>query len=86
MIRDLSMTLQAILSDASLAVPFPELHNALIAFDRPDDGFKPAQTTVDLFLFDVREMWNCAATSEDRPAERTGRDPIALPCAWHAPT
>ena len=55
MIRDLSTTLQAILSDPSLAVPFPELSKALIAFDRPDDGFKPAQTTVDLFLFDVRE-------------------------------
>jgi hypothetical protein len=55
MIRDLSTTLQAILSDPSLAVPFPELSKALIAFDRPDDGFKPTQTTVDLFLFDVRE-------------------------------
>src|SRR3954451_14788872 len=55
MIRDLSTTLQAILSDPSLAAPFPELSKALIAFDRPDDGFMPTQTTVDLFLFDVRE-------------------------------
>lgn len=54
-IRDLSSTLQAILSDQSLAVPFPELSKALIAFDRPDDSFKPTQTTIDLFLFDVRE-------------------------------
>jgi hypothetical protein len=55
LIRDLSTSLQAVLSDPSLAAPFPELHEALIAFDRPDDGFKPAQTTVNLFLFDVRE-------------------------------
>ncbi|HTR16337.1 MAG TPA: Pvc16 family protein, partial [Acetobacteraceae bacterium] len=45
----------AILSDPSLAGPFPELSTALIAFDRPDDSFKPTQTTVDLFLFDLRE-------------------------------
>jgi len=55
MIRDLSTTLQALLGDPTLAAPFPELHQALIAFDRPDDSFKPAQTTINLFLFDVRE-------------------------------
>lgn len=55
MIRDLSSTLQAILTDPSLAAPYPELSRALIAFDRPDDSFKPAQTTLNLFLFDVRE-------------------------------
>jgi hypothetical protein len=55
MIQDLSLTLQAILTDQSLATQFPELHSAAITFDRPDDGFKPAQTTIDLFLFDVRE-------------------------------
>jgi hypothetical protein len=42
-IRDLSTTLQALLSDPTLAAPFPELHQAQIAFDRPDDGFKPAR-------------------------------------------
>jgi Pvc16 N-terminal domain len=68
MIRDLSTTLQAILSDPSLAVPFPELSKALIAFDRPDDGFKPAQTTVDLFLFDVRE--NMELRSNEPKVER----------------
>jgi hypothetical protein len=55
MIRDLSATLQAILSDPLLASSFPELSRAVIAFDRPDDSFKPTQTTIDLFLFDVRE-------------------------------
>jgi len=55
MIRDLSLTLQAVLSDPSLAAKYPELHAAQIVFDRPDDNFKPTQTTIDLFLFDVRE-------------------------------
>lgn len=55
MIRDLSSTLQAMLSDSSLAGPFPELSKAVVAFDRPDDSFKPNQTTIDLFLFDIRE-------------------------------
>ena len=68
MIRDLSTTLQAVLSDPSLAVPFPELSRAQIAFDRPDDGFKPAQTTVDLFLFDVRE--NMELRSNEPKIER----------------
>jgi hypothetical protein len=68
MIRDLSSTLQAILSDPSLAAPFPELSKALIAFDRPDDGFKPTQTTIDLFLFDVRE--NMELRSNEPKIER----------------
>jgi len=86
MIRDLSMTLQAILSDASLAVPFPELHNALIAFDRPDDGFKPAQTTVDLFLFDVRE--NVELRSNEPKIDRLNgqavihRAPMRVACTY----
>jgi hypothetical protein len=54
-IRDLSETLLSLLSDPSLAATLPELSKALIAFDRPDDTFKPAQTTIDLFLYDVRE-------------------------------
>lgn len=62
MIRDLSSTLQAVLSDPSLATPFPELSKAVIVFDRPDDGFKPTQTTVDLFLFDVRENMELRST------------------------
>src|SRR5215468_5165355 len=86
MIRDLSTTLQAILSDASLAVPFPELHQALIAFDRPDDSFKPAQTTVDLFLFDVRE--NMELRSNERRVERRNgpavinRAPMRVACTY----
>jgi len=86
MIRDLSTTLQAILTDPSLAVPFPELSRVLIAFDRPDDGFKPAQTTVDLFLFDVRE--NLELRSNEPKIERLNgqavihRAPMRVACTY----
>ena len=55
MIRDLSESLGAMLDDPAIATDFPELSAAAIAFDRPADNFNPAQTTIDLFLYDVRE-------------------------------
>jgi hypothetical protein len=55
MIRDLSLTLQAILDDPALAVAFPELLGAQVAFDRPADTFNPSVATIDLFLFNLRE-------------------------------
>src|SRR6266436_339188 len=55
MIRDLSETLKKVLQDPVFATQFPELHNADIVFDRPLDPFNPGKTTVDLFLYDVRE-------------------------------
>ena len=78
--------MQAILSDPSLATPFPELSKAMIAFDRPDDGFKPAQTTVDLFLFDVRE--NMELRSNEPTIERLNgqavihRAPMRVACTY----
>jgi hypothetical protein len=55
MINELSETLRAILDDPNLAADFPELAAAQVVFDRPAEAFKPSQTTVDLFLYDVRE-------------------------------
>lgn len=55
MIRDLSETLRALLDDPALASAFPELAAAQIVFDRPTEQFNPAQATVDLFLYDIRE-------------------------------
>ena len=52
MIRDLSETLAALLSQPGLP---PELSAAQVTFDRPTDPFNPAQTTINLFLFDIRE-------------------------------
>lgn len=52
MISDLSRTLKAILEDPTLPDP---LNSALKVFDRPDESFSPDQTTIDLFLYDIRE-------------------------------
>ncbi len=52
MIQDVSQTLRAILTQPG--VP-PELAQALIAFDRPSDPYSPTQTTINLFLYDLRE-------------------------------
>jgi hypothetical protein len=52
MIRDLSETLRAILTQPGLPA---ELHLAAIVFDHPDESFHPTVPTIDLFLFDVRE-------------------------------
>src|SRR3954470_2810 len=53
MIRDLSLSLRALLTQG--AAGLPELATAQVSFDRPADGFNPAQPTVSLFLYDVRE-------------------------------
>lgn len=50
MIRDLSETLRDLLEDQ-----IPELANGKVVFDAPTDQFKPSQTVVDLFLYDIRE-------------------------------
>ena len=55
MIDDLSRTLKAVLKDTTFKTVFPELANAEIVFDRPLDPFKPDKTTIDLFLYDLRE-------------------------------
>ncbi|HEX8652916.1 MAG TPA: Pvc16 family protein [Pyrinomonadaceae bacterium] len=61
MISDLSETLRAILTlggpghDPQLATRYRELANAQLVFDRPTEQFNPSQTTLDIFLYDVRE-------------------------------
>ena len=86
MIRDLSLTMQAILDDPALAAAFPELAAAQILFDRPVEGFKPAQATVDLFLYDVRE--NMELRSNEPIIERNNgqaiihRPPMRVLCSY----
>lgn len=86
MIEDLSRTLQTILSQPGLAAP---LSNALIAFDRPDQTFHPMQTTVDLFLYDLRE--NLDLRSNELTIDRssntqsvTHKAPLRLACSYMA--
>jgi len=86
MIRDLSLTLQAILDDPALAAPFPELAAAQIVFDRPVVSFTPAQTTIDLFLYDIRE--NMELRSNEPKYERLDgqtrihRAPMRVACSY----
>jgi hypothetical protein len=86
MIRDLSLTLQAILDDPALATDFPELAAAQIVFDRPTETFNPAQTTIDLFLYDIRE--NMELRSNEPSYERLNgqtrihRPPMRLVCSY----
>jgi len=52
MFQDLSNTLKAILTQPGIPA---DLAAATIVFDRPADTFTPTQTTLDLFLYDIRE-------------------------------
>ena len=52
MLHDLDTTLKAILDDTSA----PKLVlDADVSFDRPSDSYTPATTTINLFLYDMRE-------------------------------
>lgn len=66
MINDLSETLRAILSQPGLPT---ELSTAQVVFDRPSEAFKPSQTSIDLFLYDIRE--NTVLRSNERYVERS---------------
>lgn len=84
MIRDLSETLGQVLAK------FPslpaELAAAQIVFDRPSDTFSPGSTTVDLFLYDVRE--NLELRSNEPVVQRqngsfvTSRPPLRVACSY----
>ena len=54
-IDDLSRTLKKVLQDPSFSAMFPELAAADLVFDRPLDTFAPPKSTIDIFLYDVRE-------------------------------
>ena len=88
MIRDLSLTLRAILDDPTLAASFPELAAAQIVFDRPVESFTPTQTTIDLFLFDVRENMELRS-NEPRHERLDGQvrihpPPLRVQCSYLA--
>ncbi len=86
MIRDLSESLRNLLDDPSLATEFPELAVADILFDRPVTTFNPAQSAVNLFLFDVNE--NVELRSNEPEIERSGflatrrKPPRRIDCSY----
>ena len=83
MIRDLSLTLQAILDQPGLPQP---LADAQIVFDRPTEPFAPSPTAVDLFLYDIRE--NVDLRSNEPIVERFNgqarihRPPLRVACSY----
>lgn len=83
MIRDLSQTLRAILSQAGLPA---ELAGAQIVFDRPTEQFKPSQTSVNLFLYDIRENLDLRR-SDPTITKQNGQaifqpPPVRLDCSY----
>jgi len=74
MIRDLSATLESLLTDPVLTADLPQLATASVVFDRPTDTFAPPSTSIDLFLFDIRE--NFELRTNERVFDRVGRDVI----------
>jgi len=78
-IDDLSQTLEAVLRDASFAAMFPELAGSDIVFDRPLDPFTPPKTTIDLFLYDLRE--DLDLRSNEVTTTRVGNQVVTHPAA-----
>lgn len=79
MIRDLSETLKAVLQDPTFTLVFPELAAADIVFDRPLDPFNPPKTTIDVFLYDVRE--NLELRSNEYTVSKINGQSITHPAA-----
>jgi hypothetical protein len=85
-ISDLSRSLRSLMDNPGLAVDFPELEAAAIVFDRPTQTFSPSETTLDLFLYDIRE--NTALRSNEPEVVRNGfmaetrRPPMRVDCAY----
>jgi hypothetical protein len=87
MIRDLSETLRAILDDNKLATSFPELETAQIVFDPPVESFNPAQTTINLFLYDIRENTELHSNEPIMTVQKDGqatikRPPLRISCSY----
>jgi hypothetical protein len=87
MIRDLDDTLKAILDDPASPT---ELRNADVSFEAPDKGFAPAQATVNLFLYEVKE--NRELRDPVPITEKVGdifvrrRPPVRADCTYIATT
>lgn len=83
MLHGLDTTLKSILDDTST----PTLvRNAEVAFDRPSESYNPDKTTINLFLYDVRE--NTELRSNEPVIERQNgiatmrRPPVRVNCSY----
>ncbi|HJQ82467.1 MAG TPA: Pvc16 family protein [Candidatus Binatia bacterium] len=74
MIRDLDETLQALLDQPGLP---DELAAAEIIFDRPTEPFAPKQTSLDLFLYEIRE--HAELRNNEPVVRREGHEAVVEP-------
>jgi hypothetical protein len=79
MIHEVTESLEAFLKQPGLA---PPLRDAAIRFDRPTDPYALDQTTVNLFLFEVRE--NLELRSNESVTRRVGGNTLVEPPALRA--
>lgn len=86
MFQELDATLQQILDDPAMPATLADLRNADVSFETPDRNFMPAQNTVNLFLFDVKE--NRELRNAEPITRRMGdiyfrrRPPIRVDCTY----
>lgn len=74
MFHDLDATLRTVLADDAAPT---ELRNAEVSFETPDKDFKPAQATVNLFLYEVQE--NRELHDNTRVLNRVGDHYVSQP-------
>lgn len=85
MFHDLSQTLRAMLTQSGLST---ELKAAQISFERPDGKFTTHQTTLNLFLYDIRENVelrdNAPIVASDRTEGKAilHRPPLRIDCTY----
>src|SRR5262245_6672000 len=83
MIRDLTESLEALLTQPGLPT---ELGNALIRFERPTDPYLPEQTTVNVFLYEIRENLELRSNELERVVVGAqtivGPPPLRVTCMY----
>jgi len=83
MIRDLTESIEALMTQPGLP---PELGNALIRFDRPTDPYTPEQTTVNVFLYEIRENLELRSNEPERTVVGSqtlvGPPPLRVTCMY----
>lgn len=79
MLHEVTDSLEAFFKQPGLA---PPLRDAAIRFDRPTDPYALDQTTVNLFLFEVRE--HLELRNNEPVTRRVGGQSLVVPPAWRA--
>lgn len=87
MIDDVSKALQSILDDSAIKNTFSALFEANVVFDRPADQFHPTKSSVDLFLYDVRENTEMRNNQplivpDDKGRAVVKRPPLRVACSY----